>query len=289
MDDAAMSDPALPTPVLQLIRAALDEDLGEAGDVTSHFFVPEEATGKARIFAKEPGVAAGLDVAARVFAEVDDTLSVHVETRDGVPFEPGDTLLQVAGRIRSILTAERTVLNFLQRLCGVATQTRRYVDAVKPHPVSVLDTRKTTPGWRWLEKHAVKSGGGTNHRMGLYDMVLVKDNHLLADDRQEDLQAAILAVKAQHPGIRVELEADRLDQVSRFLSLRGVDIILLDNMSLSTLREAVAMANGRVQLEASGGVTLDSIAEIASTGVNAISVGALTHSVKALDLSLELR
>jgi nicotinate-nucleotide pyrophosphorylase (carboxylating) len=275
--------------VLHLIRAALDEDLGEGGDVTSRFFVPHDATGKARIFAKEPGVAAGLDVAARVFAEVDDTLSLHIETRDGVPFEPGDTLLQVAGRIRGILTGERTALNFLQRLCGIATQTRRYVDAVKPHAAKVLDTRKTTPGWRWLEKHAVKSGGGTNHRMGLHDMVLVKDNHLLADDRQEDLQAAIAAVKAEHPGIMIELEADRLDQVSRFLSLRGVDVILLDNMPPSMLREAVAMARGRVQLEASGGVTLETIAEIAATGVDAISVGALTHSVKALDLSLELR
>jgi nicotinate-nucleotide pyrophosphorylase (carboxylating) len=284
-----MSDQPLPPPVLSLIRAALDEDLGEAGDVTSQFFVPQDATGKARIFAKEPGVAAGVDVAARVFAEVDDTLSLHIETRDGVPFEPGDTLLQIAGRIRSILTGERTALNFLQRLCSIATQTRRYVDAVKPHEVKVIDTRKTTPGWRWLEKHAVKSGGGTNHRMGLHDMVLVKDNHLLADDRQEDLQAAITAVKAAHPGIKVELEADRLDQVSRFLSLRGVDVILLDNMPLSVLREAVAMVNGRVQLEASGGVTLDTIAEIASTGVDTISVGALTHSVKALDLSLELR
>jgi nicotinate-nucleotide pyrophosphorylase (carboxylating) len=284
-----MPDQPLPASVLNLIHAALDEDLGEAGDVTSQFFVPQDSTGKARIFAKEPGVAAGLDVAARVFAEVDDTLSLHIETRDGIPFEPGDTLLLVAGRIRSILTGERTVLNFLQRLCGIATQTRRYVDAVKPHKVNVLDTRKTTPGWRWLEKHAVKSGGGTNHRMGLHDMVLVKDNHLLADDRQEDLQAAITAVKAEHPGMRIELEADRLDQVSRFLSLRGVDVILLDNMPPSVLQEAVAMAHGRVQLEASGGVTLETIAEIASTGVDAISVGALTHSVKALDLSLELR
>jgi nicotinate-nucleotide pyrophosphorylase (carboxylating) len=284
-----MSDQPLPASVLNLIRAALEEDLGETGDVTSQFFVPQGATGTARIFAKEPGVAAGLDVAARVFAEVDDTLSLHIETRDGIPFEPGDTLLLIAGRIRSILTGERNALNFLQRLCGIATQTRRYVDAVKPHDVHVLDTRKTTPGWRWLEKHAVKSGGGTNHRMGLHDMVLVKDNHLLADDRQEDLQAAITAVKAEHPGIRVELEADRLDQVSRFLSLHGVDVILLDNMPLSMLREAVSMAHGRVQLEASGGVTLETIAEIAATGVDAISVGALTHSVKSLDLSLELR
>ena len=285
----SLSDSPLPAPVLTLVRAALDEDLGAAGDVTSRYFVPEESTSRARIFAKEPGVAAGLEVAAGVFAEVDDTLSLHVETRDSVPFEPGDTLLQIAGRTRSILTAERTALNFLQRLCGIATQTRRYVDAVKPHPVKVLDTRKTTPGWRWLEKHAVKCGGGTNHRMGLHDMVMVKDNHLLADDRQEDLQAAIDAVKAEYPGMRIELEADRLDQVTRFLKLRGVDVILLDNMPPAMLREAVTLVQGRVELEASGGVTLQTIGEIAATGVDAISVGALTHSAKALDLSLELR
>lgn len=284
-----MSTIQLPAATLALIRAALEEDLDEAGDVTSEFFVPAGATCNARIFAREPGVAAGLDAAARVFAEIDDTLSVHVETRDSVPFEAGDTLLQVAGRTRSILTAERTALNFLQRLCGIATQTRRFVDAVKPHPVKILDTRKTTPGWRWLEKGAVKAGGGTNHRMGLFDMVMVKDNHLLADDRQEDLQAAIEAVKEKHPGIRVELEADTLEQVTRFLSLRGVDVILLDNMAPALLRASVGLVKGRVELEASGGITLASVAEVAATGVTAISVGALTHSVKALDLSLELR
>lgn len=284
-----MPDMSLPASTLALIRAALEEDLGEAGDVTSQYFVPEDATSSARIFAKESGVAAGLEVAERVFAEVDETLSLHVETRDGVPFDAGDTLLLIAGRTRSILTAERTALNFLQRLCGIATQTRRYVDAVKPHQVKVLDTRKTTPGWRWLEKHAVKCGGGTNHRMGLHDMVMVKDNHLLADDRQEDLQSAIHTVKNEHEGIRVELEADRLDQVERFLKLDGVDVILLDNMPPPMLRRAVEMVQGKVQLEASGGVTLNSITEIASTGVDFISVGALTHSVKSLDLSLELR
>jgi nicotinate-nucleotide pyrophosphorylase (carboxylating) len=284
-----MPESPLPAPVFNLIRAAIEEDLGDAGDVTSRYFVREEANSSARIFAKEPGVAAGLEVAAEVFTQIDATLSLHIETRDGVPFMSGDTLLQIAGRTRSILTAERTALNFLQRLCGVATQTRRYADAVKPHPVKLLDTRKTTPGWRWLEKHAVACGGGTNHRMGLYDMVLVKDNHLLADDRQEDLQSAIDAVKAEHPGIRVELEADRLDQVTRFLNLRGVDVILLDNMPAAKLREAVELVQGRVELEASGGVTLDTISEIAASGVDAISVGALTHSSRALDLSLELR
>jgi nicotinate-nucleotide pyrophosphorylase (carboxylating) len=278
---------SLPDSVISLIHAALEEDIG-SGDVTSAYFVPGDATTKARIFAKQEGVTAGIAVAAEVFALVDETLSVHVESRDGVPFMPGDTLLQIAGRTRSILTAERVALNFLQRLCAIATQTRTYVDAVKPHPVKILDTRKTTPGWRWLEKQAVLCGGGTNHRMGLYDMVMVKDNHLLADDRQEDLQAAIFAVKAEHPGIRVELEADSLVQVERFLRLQGVDVILLDNMPPTRLREAVALVAGRVFLEASGGITLPTIADYAATGVDAISVGALTHSVKSLDLSLEL-
>ena len=282
-----MSDTFLPDAAVALIEAALVEDVG-SGDVTSAFFVPQDATTRARIFAKVPGVVAGAEVAAKVFQTVDPTLSVHVERHDGVPFEPGDTILQIAGRTRSILTGERVALNFLQRLCAIATQTRQYVDAVKPHPVKILDTRKTTPGWRLLEKHAVKCGGGTNHRIGLYDMVMVKDNHLLADDRQEDLQAAIYAVQKAHPRMRVELEADTLEQVARFLKLEGVDVILLDNMPPAVLREAVALVNGRVLLEASGGITLETIPAYAGTGVDAISIGALTHSVKALDLSLEL-
>lgn len=282
-----MNVPPQPPQVLALIRAAIAEDIGE-GDLTSRYFVPDDSVSTARIFAKDSGIVAGADIAAKVFTEVDSTLSVHVERHDGIPFESGDTILHVAGLTRSILTAERVALNFLQRLCAIASQTHLYVSAVQPHPVKILDTRKTTPGWRWLEKQAVKAGGGTNHRMGLYDMVMVKDNHLLADDRQEDLQKAIDTVKRKHPGIKVELEADTLEQVARFLNLRGVDIILLDNMPPAELLKAVALAKGRVTLEASGGITLDTIKAVAATGVDAISVGALTHSVKALDLSLEL-
>lgn len=282
-----MSDTQLPLSVVTLIQLALMEDVGP-GDVTSRYFVPEDATASARIFAKEDGVTAGIEVAAEVFRQVDALLSVRVAKNDSEPFGKGDTLLQIAGPTRSILTAERTALNFLQRLCGVATQTRRYVEAVKPHATKILDTRKTTPGWRWLEKEAVAAGGGTNHRMGLYDMAMVKDNHLLADDAQADLQAAIDAVKKDHPGMRVELEADTLDQVKRFLELRGLDVILLDNMSTDTMRQAVELVKGKVELEASGGVTLDRIAEIAATGVDYISSGALTHSVRSVDLSLEL-
>lgn len=282
-----MSDTQLPLSVVTLIQLALMEDVGP-GDVTSKYFVPEDATASARIFAKENGVTAGIEVAAEVFRQVDELLSVRVAKNDSEPFGKGDTLLQIAGPTRSILTAERTALNFLQRLCGVATQTRRYVEAVKPHATKILDTRKTTPGWRWLEKHAVACGGGANHRMGLYDMVMVKDNHLLADDAQEDLQAAIDTVKKDHPNMRVELEADTLAQVKRFLGLRGLDVILLDNMSTATMREAVELVKGRVELEASGGVTLERLPEIAATGVDYISSGALTHSVRSVDLSLEL-
>ena len=196
--------------------------------------------------------------------------------------------MEIEGRTRGILAGERTALNFLQRLCGVATTTRRYVQAVQPHPVQLLDTRKTTPGWRRLEKAAVKDGGGTIYRMGLYDQVMVKDNHLMACNKLEDLQAAIDAVRKDRPGIKVEIEAATLEQVADFLALRGVDIILLDNMSTDDLRRAVTINEGRVFLEASGGITLDTIKAVAATGVDAISVGALTHSSKAVDLSLEV-
>ena len=277
----------LPDSVLSLIRAALAEDVGD-GDVTSQFFVPQNAISVARIVAREPGIAAGGHVAAQVFREMDARLIVKTEKEDGASFAKGDVLLTVAGPTESILTGERVALNFLQRLCAIASQTKHYVDAVQPHPVKVLDTRKTTPGWRWLEKMAVRSGGGAGYRMGLYDQVMVKDNHLLADDRLEDLQKAIDKVKAARPGVKVELEADTLDQVSRFLTLRGVDIILLDNMRPAQLHQAVELVKGQVFLEASGGITLDNIHEVAATGVDAISVGALTHSSKAVDLSLEV-
>jgi nicotinate-nucleotide pyrophosphorylase (carboxylating) len=195
--------------------------------------------------------------------------------------------LQVAGSARSLLSAERTALNFLQRLCGVATQARRYVQAVAGHPVTILDTRKTTPGWRRLEKAAVLAGGASNHRMGLYDQVMLKDNHLAAQGDLTALQQALDQFAQTHPEVRVQLECDTLEQVSQFLSLRGVHMLLLDNMSPAQLREAVALNAGRLWLEASGGITLERIAEVAATGVNAISVGALTHSVRALDLGLD--
>jgi nicotinate-nucleotide pyrophosphorylase (carboxylating) len=270
-----------------LIQLALTEDVG-SGDVTAHYFTLATAHTKARIFAKEPGVLAGVTVAEAVFRTVDEGVTVTVHKQDGATLAVGDTVLEISGPTRSILTAERTALNFLQRLSGVATQTQRYVQAMGATKCRLLDTRKTTPGWRSLEKAAVKAGGGTNHRLGLYDMAMVKDNHLLAAAGLPELQRAIDALHHDHPGMRVELEADHISQVEGFLTLRGVSVILLDNMSLEAMERCVSLVAGRVQLEASGGVTLERLAKIATTGVDFISCGALTHSAKALDLSLEL-
>lgn len=269
------------------IAIALAEDIG-TGDLTSRYFVGSQRS-SARIFAKEPAVAAGVEVAAEVFRRVDPKLKVEVVRASGSRVKKGTTVLEVSGPTRSILTGERVALNFIQRLSGVATLTRRFVDATKPHQAEILDTRKTTPGLRTLEKAAVAAGGGTNHRMGLYDMVMVKDNHLLANDRLKALQAAIRKFKGENPGLRVELEADTLKQVRDFLTLEGVDVILLDNMSLKNLRDAVKLGGGRVKFEASGGVNLSTVADIAATGVDFISVGALTHSAVAVDFSLELK
>ena len=263
--------------------------LAERGDLTCAYFVDAARSGKARIFAKQPCVLSGTDTAARAFALVDSTLAVRAVRKDGDALQPGDTALEISGPVRSLLTAERTALNFIQRLSGVATLTRTFVDAVKPHRAIILDTRKTTPGLRALEKSAVLAGGGTNHRIGLFDMVMVKDNHLAAGTTLAQLLENVSRFRAEHPGVRVEIEADRLDQVRDFLTLDGVDVILLDNMSNAQLAEAVQLRGDRpVLLEASGGVTLATVNSIAATGVDFISVGALTHSAPAVDFSLEL-
>lgn len=273
--------------VTALIRAAIAEDVG-SGDVTSLYFIPASSRSRAEIVAREPGIVSGAEIAVAVFKEIDPELEVEVCIPDGGPFGRGSILMKAAGSTRSLLTAERTALNFLQRLSGVATQAKRYVDAVKPHPVQVWDTRKTTPGWRLIEKAAVKHGGGTNHRMGLYDHAMVKDNHLAANSDLAALQTAIHKLRAERPGVRVQLEAATLKQVADFLTLDGVDMLLLDNMTTDQQREAVKLVAGKLWLEASGGITLDTIKEVAATGVNAISVGALTHSARALDLALDL-
>ncbi|MGK0184966.1 MAG: nicotinate-nucleotide pyrophosphorylase (carboxylating) [Verrucomicrobiales bacterium] len=269
-----------------LVAMALQEDIGP-GDLTAKWFVLDSDVATARIIAKQPGILAGVEAARMVFAAVDSRIEWLHAQDDGAVLAMGDTALMVKGPTRSLLTAERTALNFLQRLSGVATLTRSYVDAVGELPAQVLDTRKTTPGWRLLEKAAVVAGGGHNHRMGLYDRVMVKDNHLLRESQGQGLQAAIDAFKSEHPDIKVELEADTLDQVARFLEMRGVDIILLDNMPPAELQKALGLRGQHpVIFEASGGVNLDTIRAIAETGVDCISVGALTHSAAALDLSL---
>lgn len=268
------------------VAIALAEDIGR-GDITSRYFVGLERR-NGRIFAKESAVAAGVETAAEVFRRVDPQIEVTITRPSGSRVEPDQTVILIAGPVRSILTAERVALNFLQQLSGVATLTRRYVDAVAGTKARILDTRKTTPGLRALEKAAVLAGGGVNHRFGLFDMVMVKDNHLLADSALDQLQEAIRHCRSEHPDIRVEIEADTLDQVRRFLTLMDVDVILLDNMSLEDLREAVEITAGKVDLEASGGVNLETVAAIAGTGVDYISVGALTHSAPAVDFSLEL-
>lgn len=268
------------------IAIALAEDIGP-GDLTSRYFVSTERK-SARIFAREPAIAAGVETAAEVFRRVDPELDVAIVCASGSRLAEGASVIEVRGSIRSILTAERVALNFIQRLSGVATLTRRFVDAVGPHKARILDTRKTTPGLRELEKAAVRAGGGQNHRFGLFDMVMVKDNHLAADTGLSHLRDAIRRCRAENPVLRIELEADTLNQVRDFLTLEGVDVILLDNMQPSEMTEAVQLGGGSVQFEASGGVTIETVPAIAATGVDFISVGALTHSAPAIDFSLEL-
>ncbi len=279
--------PGIPTPLHDPVALALAEDVG-AGDLTAQYFIDAQSCTSARIFAKENCILAGLDAASRTFLLVDDRLEIRPVRADGDRLATGDTVLEVTGSTRAIVTAERVALNFLQRLSGIATLTRKYVEAVGSAHTRILDTRKTTPCLRHLEKAAVRAGGGINHRFGLYDMVMVKDNHLLAERSHNALKNAIQRLKHDHPNIRIELEADTLEQVARFLELDGVDVILLDNMSCENMSAAVKLGAGRVLFEASGGVTLERIPAIAATGVDFISVGALTHSAKAVDFSLEL-
>ena len=259
------------------IAVALEEDIG-SGDLTSKYLIPADLRGSARIICRQKAVAAGAETAAEVFHRVDSTLVIHIVTPDCDLLAPGQTLLEVSGPVRSILTAERVALNFLQRLSAVATLTHRFVDAVAGTQAIILDTRKTTPGLRVLEKAAVRAGGGQNHRFGLFDMVLVKDNHLAADPTAyaEALRNQLGIFRRDHPDIKVEVEADTLDQV-------------LDNMTPAEMRDAVRLrSHSRIKLEASGGVTLSNVREIAHTGVDFISCGAITHSAGSIDFSLEL-
>ena len=285
---AVVQTGAVEPPVLALIRLALGEDVG-TGDVTACYFVPESRRAHAVVVAREAGVMSGIEVAAQVFREVDAATEVTVLAADGTAVTAGHRVLDVRGAARALLTAERTALNFLQHLSGVASLTRRYVEAVAGTGARILDTRKTTPGWRWLEKQAVVHGGGSNHRMGLYDRAMVKDNHLVGDGGADFLQTAIRRLKAERPEVEVELEADSLEQVAAFLRLEGVAHVLLDNMPPAEMRRAVAMRgdHGRPLFEASGGIKLDTVRQVAECGVDFVSVGALTHSAPAMDIGLD--
>lgn len=266
---------------------SLKEDVGD-GDHTSLATIPAETTGKAKLLVKDNGILAGIELAAEIFHIVDPELKLSVYLQDGAHIKYGDIAFEVEGNARNILTAERLVLNCMQHMSGVATKTREIVDVLKGTGTKVLDTRKTTPGMRYLEKWAVRIGGGVNHRFGLYDMILIKDNHV---DYAGGIAAAIDSahhyLTAENKKLAIEIEVRNLDELEQVLQNGGIDRILLDNFNFSDLRDAVDMIEGKYITEASGGITIDNIREYADCGVDYISVGALTHSVKSLDLSLK--
>lgn len=271
------------------IREALNEDMGpETVDVTSDALVPESRPARALLVARQTGVLAGATVAAEVFRQVDPSLEISEQKKDGSAMEHGDVVLTISGSARSILVAERTALNFIQRMSGIATLASQYVAEANNPAVNILDTRKTTPTLRVFEKYSVACGGGTNHRMGLYDMAMLKDNHLAywAENHDSGICGAVRAVRERFPDRKVEVEVDTIEQLEEALPARP-DWVLLDNMPPLVLRECVKLCDGICQTEASGGVTIDTIREIAKTGVNAISVGALTHSAPSADLALD--
>ena len=270
----------------KLIELAFAEDIGD-GDHTSLCSIPSNAIGKAKLVIKEKGVLAGVDVGATVFHKLNPELKINILINDGSKVEPGDVVLTVEGKIHSILQAERIVLNIMQRMSGIASTTRKYVALIEGTGAKVLDTRKTTPGMRMLEKQAVKIGGGENHRIGLFDMILLKDNHV---DFAGGIEKAILGaqsyLKENNKQLKIEIEVRNLEELNEALNVGGVDRIMLDNFTPEKTKEAVEIVNGRVDLESSGGITIQTIRDYAETGVDYISVGALTHSVKGLDMSL---
>ena len=273
--------------IRQAVQAALAEDIGD-GDATTLATVPETATARAVMRAREPLVVAGLDFAEAAFRELSAAIKIERLAKDGQRVNGGDILLKISGPAHAILSAERVALNFVQRLSGVATLTAQFVDAIKDTPAQILDTRKTTPGWRRFEKYAVTCGGGHNHRLGLFDMVLIKDNHLAAlrDAQPNAIVAAIRRAREKFPQLKIEVEADTLEQAGQ-AAAAGADIILLDNMNPVQLRLAVQKVKGRAKTEASGGVNLAGVQTIAKTGVDFISIGALTHSAHAVDMGLD--
>lgn len=273
--------------VTDFIQTAFREDVGD-GDHTSLSTIPAEAKGKAKLLVKENGVLAGVDLALMIFNVADPSLKVNVLMKDGVNISKGDIVLEVDGSSRSILTAERLVLNFMQRMSGIATVTSRYVKILEGTQCKIIDTRKTTPGIRYFEKWAVRIGGGANHRFGLYDMILIKDNHVdYAGGIRQAIEAANNYLKQTGKNLKIEVETRNLDEVQQALSTGGIDRIMLDNFKPETLKQAVQLINKRYETEASGGINESNLREYAETGVDFISSGALTHSVKSLDLSLK--
>lgn len=273
--------------ILAIARLAINEDVG-TGDHSSLAAVPPQAQKEAVLIAKEKGVIAGIMMAEVIFQLVDPDLYLEVIKRDGEEVKPGDEILRVSGKAQSILTAERTVLNFMQRMSGIASYTREMVEIVAGTGAKILDTRKTTPGLRVLEKWAVSIGGGTNHRFGLFDMVMLKDNHIdYAGGIDKAINATRQYLQAQNLNLKIEVETRTLQEVKEVLANGGADIIMLDNMSTDTMKEAVKMIDGKMQIEASGGITKENIKAVAECGVDFISIGALTHSVKSMDISLK--
>ena len=271
----------------QFIINSLNEDVGD-GDHTSLATIPAGTTGKAKLLVKDDGILAGVELAAEIFHIVDSELKLNVFLNDGAKIKYGDIAFEVEGSAQSILKAERLVLNCMQHMSGIATKTREIVDVLKGTNTKVLDTRKTTPGMRYLEKWAVRIGGGVNHRFGLYDMILIKDNHVdYAGGISEAIESARRYLNAENKKLAIEIEVRNLDEVEQVLQTGGVDRILLDNFNFSDLCDAVEMIEGKFITEASGGITIDNIREYADCGVDYISVGALTHSVKSFDLSLK--
>ena len=273
--------------IRRAVRAALAEDIG-SGDATTLATVPPNAKSVALLRAREPLVVAGIQFAETAFRELSSKIEIKRFSPDGAQVKAGDTLLKISGSSRALLSAERVALNFVQQLSGVATATALLVEAVRGTKAKILDTRKTTPGWRRFEKYAVAAGGGQNHRLGLFDMVLIKDNHLVALQKEKPnaIAAAVLRARGKFPKLKVEVEADTLEQVQQAAEA-GADIILLDNMTPAQLRQAVKIVHGRAKTEASGGVNLKTIRAIAATGVDYISVGAITHSARGVDIGLD--
>jgi nicotinate-nucleotide pyrophosphorylase (carboxylating) len=267
----------------RLIENALEEDLGD-GDVTTNAVVDEMRQAEAEWIAKQDGIVCGLDVARQVFAKLDPGLVWEPAVKDGQSVRKGDRIVHFKGHCRAILTAERTALNFAQRMSGISTQTNRVVLLLKPYGTKILDTRKTVPGLRQLDKYAVLSGGGSNHRIGLYDMAMVKDNHIVAAG---GIKHAVAAIRKESPGVQIEVETTTLAQVREALSA-GADMIMLDNMNIETMTEAVSVIGGKAKTEASGNLTIENIQKVAETGTDFVSSGALTHSVKAFDISQKL-